>query len=232
MHLGISAHCFNSIRNVVVMPICSSPSPFWDMRYCTGCCMVSQGMELFPFQRHGRKLTKPVGFLFMQVEQLYGPWFACCDSLRACTGAPVHLSTRMVLLNLATVIDLLTMCIVLAYQSSKALVWKESVVSDGTNICLCWEKPSCVTRKWILTLCTVWGVTVAAFIMGLPLLQGPTAFLATTSIATVGLALCYGVPIGLHALALDRFEAGPFTLGRYVTNQVEMSLHLQVIYSF
>ncbi len=75
-----------------------------------------------------------------------------------------------------------------------------------------------------LTLCTVWAVTGAAFIMGLPLLQGPTAVLATTSIATVGLAECYGLPIGLHVLASHRFEAGPFTLGRYVINQVLMSV--------
>ncbi|KAL0018124.1 hypothetical protein WJX77_006203 [Trebouxia sp. C0004] len=61
----------------------------------------------------------------------------------------------------------------------------------------------------------VWAVTSASFIMGLPLLQGPAAFLATTSIATVGLALCYGLPIGLHVLASNRFEAGAFTLGRW-----------------
>ncbi len=74
-----------------------------------------------------------------------------------------------------------------------------------------------MTCKCTLTLCAVWGVIGAAFMMGLPLLQGPTAFLATTSIATVGLALCYATPIGLHVLASDRFEAGPFTLGKYVT---------------
>ena len=49
--------------------------------------------------------------------------------------------------------------------------------------------------------------------MGLPLLQGVTAFLATTSIATVGLALAYGMPIGLHMIA-SSFEPGPFSLGR------------------
>ncbi len=63
--------------------------------------------------------------------------------------------------------------------------------------------------------------------MGLPLLQGPTAFLATTSIATVGLALCYGLPIGLHIFASNRFEAGPVTLGRYVMNQFTYLLTVQ-----
>lgn len=61
---------------------------------------------------------------------------------------------------------------------------------------------------------SVWGVAVGAFVMGLPLLQGLTAFLATTSIATVGLALAYGIPIGLHLLNRNCFEPGPFTLGR------------------
>jgi len=56
--------------------------------------------------------------------------------------------------------------------------------------------------------------------MGRPLLQGLTAFLAITSIASVGLALCYGLPIGLHVLVSNRFEAEPFTLGRCVIDQV------------
>ena len=60
----------------------------------------------------------------------------------------------------------------------------------------------------------VWGVVAGAFVMSLPLLQGVTAFLATTSIATVGLALAYGMPIGLHLINRNSFEPGPFTLGR------------------
>ncbi len=60
-------------------------------------------------------------------------------------------------------------------------------------------------------LYAVWGVAAGAFKKGLPLLQGVTAFLATTSVATVGLALAYGVPIGLHlwlATALKSFHHG------------------------
>ncbi|KAL0024345.1 hypothetical protein WJX79_001112 [Trebouxia sp. C0005] len=60
----------------------------------------------------------------------------------------------------------------------------------------------------------VWGVAAGAFVMSLPLIQGVTAFLATTSIATVGLALAYGMPIGLHLISRNSFEPGPFTLGR------------------
>ena len=59
------------------------------------------------------------------------------------------------------------------------------------------------TCKWTVKLCAVWAVTAGAFITGLPLLQGSTAFLANTSIATVGLALCYGLPIGLHIFGLQ-----------------------------
>ena len=50
--------------------------------------------------------------------------------------------------------------------------------------------------------------------MGLPMLGGVNAFLATTSIATVGLALAYGFPIGLQLITRDTFEPGPFSLGR------------------
>ncbi len=39
--------------------------------------MVFQGMELFRSQIHGHRLTKLVGFLFMQVQQFHGPLFAC-----------------------------------------------------------------------------------------------------------------------------------------------------------
>ena len=72
-----------------------------------------------------------------------------------------------------------------------------------------------LTRLVERALCAVWGVAGGAFVMGLPLLQGVTAFLATTSIATVGLALAYGIPIGLHVLRRKHLEPGPFSLGRY-----------------
>ncbi|KAL3160166.1 hypothetical protein ABBQ32_010932 [Trebouxia sp. C0010 RCD-2024] len=62
---------------------------------------------------------------------------------------------------------------------------------------------------------TVWGVAGASFILGLPLLSGVTAFAATTSIATTGLALTYGMPILLRIVNRNSYlETGPFTLGR------------------
>lgn len=65
----------------------------------------------------------------------------------------------------------------------------------------------------------VWGVTGASFILGLPLLNGVTAFSATTSIACAGLALTYSLPILLRILFRASYlEGGPFTLGRCAAN--------------
>ena len=65
----------------------------------------------------------------------------------------------------------------------------------------------------------VWGVTGASFILGLPLLNGITAFSATTSIACAGLALTYSLPILLRILFRASYlEGGPFTLGRCAAN--------------
>ena len=51
--------------------------------------------------------------------------------------------------------------------------------------------------------------------MGLPLLNGVTAFSATTSIACAGLALTYSLPILLRVMFRATYlEAGRFTLGR------------------
>ncbi len=51
--------------------------------------------------------------------------------------------------------------------------------------------------------------------MGLPILQGTTAFFATTSIAVSGLALAYGIPIGANLISgRHYFEPGPYSLGR------------------
>ena len=60
----------------------------------------------------------------------------------------------------------------------------------------------------------VWGVALGAFLLGLPLLGGVTAFLATTSIATAGLAAAYGTPILLRLMLAADIEPGPYSLGR------------------
>ena len=62
----------------------------------------------------------------------------------------------------------------------------------------------------------VWGICFAAFLLGLPLLKGPVAFAATTSIACAGLVLAYALPILLRLVVAKQMdEFGPFSLGRY-----------------
>ncbi len=62
----------------------------------------------------------------------------------------------------------------------------------------------------------MWGVTFAVFLMGLPILEGATAFGTSSSIATAGLCLAYALPIAFRFLfAHDNcLEPGPFSLGR------------------
>jgi amino acid transporter len=65
----------------------------------------------------------------------------------------------------------------------------------------------------------VLGVTLFSLIISLPALWGnsagfPFAFFALTGICTVGLYLAYTIPVYLRYRAGDRFEPGPWTLGR------------------
>ncbi len=61
----------------------------------------------------------------------------------------------------------------------------------------------------------MWGLSLLAFLLGLPLLQSYTAFLAVTSVAVIGLNIAYGIPIFLRVfVARHQFEPGPFSLGR------------------
>jgi amino acid transporter len=65
----------------------------------------------------------------------------------------------------------------------------------------------------------VLAVTVFALIISIPALWGnsagfPFAFFALTGICTVGLYLAYTIPVYLRWRARERFEPGPWTLGR------------------
>jgi amino acid permease (GABA permease) len=62
---------------------------------------------------------------------------------------------------------------------------------------------------------SIWFAAVGAFILGVPYLWNPVAYYAVTSIATIGLYLAYGIPILLRLLAGDRFQPGPWQLGRW-----------------
>ena len=62
---------------------------------------------------------------------------------------------------------------------------------------------------------SIWFATVGAFILGLPYLWSPAAYAAVTSIAVIGLYIAYGMPILLRLLAGEKFQRGPWHLGRW-----------------
>jgi len=62
---------------------------------------------------------------------------------------------------------------------------------------------------------SIWFAAVGAFILGLPYLWNPVAYAAVTSIAVIGLYIAYGLPILLRLLAGEKFQRGPWHLGRW-----------------
>jgi len=62
---------------------------------------------------------------------------------------------------------------------------------------------------------SIWLAAVGAFILGLPYLWSPVAYFAITSIAVIGLYVAYVSPVFLRVRAGARFQAGPWTLGRF-----------------
>jgi amino acid permease (GABA permease) len=62
---------------------------------------------------------------------------------------------------------------------------------------------------------SIWFAAVGAFILGLPYLWNPVAYAAVTSIAVIGLYIAYGIPILLRLIAGDKFQRGPWHLGRW-----------------
>jgi amino acid permease (GABA permease) len=62
---------------------------------------------------------------------------------------------------------------------------------------------------------SIWFAAVGAFILGLPYLISPVAYFAVTSIAVIGLYIAYGMPILLRLLAGEKFQRGPWHLGRW-----------------
>jgi amino acid transporter len=61
---------------------------------------------------------------------------------------------------------------------------------------------------------SIWFAVVCAFLLGLPYLKSQVAYAAVTSVAAIGLYIAYIIPIFLRLKAKDRFEAGPWNLGR------------------
>jgi amino acid permease (GABA permease) len=62
---------------------------------------------------------------------------------------------------------------------------------------------------------SVWLAVVGAFVLTLPSLWNTTAYGAVTSIAVVGLYVAYVIPVFLRVRQGDRFERGPWHLGRW-----------------
>jgi amino acid transporter len=62
---------------------------------------------------------------------------------------------------------------------------------------------------------SIWLAAVGAFILGLPYLYSPVAYFAITSIAVIGLYVAYIIPVFLRLMAGDKFQEGPWALGRW-----------------
>ncbi len=62
---------------------------------------------------------------------------------------------------------------------------------------------------------SVWFAVIGALLLCLPYLWSATAYSAVTSIATVGLYVAYVTPVFLRVLNGNRFEKGPWNLGRW-----------------
>ncbi|KAL8690343.1 MAG: hypothetical protein Q9218_004184, partial [Villophora microphyllina] len=58
----------------------------------------------------------------------------------------------------------------------------------------------------------IFGAT-CSFLLAFPVLGSQTAFAGTTSIATIGLYISYGIPIALTLVYPRNFRRGPFALG-------------------
>ncbi|MFC7219616.1 amino acid permease [Streptomyces polyrhachis] len=61
----------------------------------------------------------------------------------------------------------------------------------------------------------VWLAALGALVLGLPYLINITAYAAVTSIAVIGLYISYVIPTFLRLRQGDRFERGPWHLGRW-----------------
>jgi amino acid permease (GABA permease) len=61
----------------------------------------------------------------------------------------------------------------------------------------------------------IWLAAGGAFVLGLPYLWNATAYAAVTSIAVIGLYIAYVIPTFLRLRAGDRFQRGPWHLGRW-----------------
>ena len=62
---------------------------------------------------------------------------------------------------------------------------------------------------------TIWFGACCSFLLALPSLGSEVALVGTTSIATIGLYISYGIPVVMTLIFPANFKRGPFHLGRY-----------------
>ena len=78
---------------------------------------------------------------------------------------------------------------------------------------------------------SIWLAAVGAFILGVPYLFSAVAYAAVTSIAVIGLYVAYVAPVFLRLRAGKKFQAGPWTLGRW-SKPVGILATLWVVFIF
>lgn len=61
---------------------------------------------------------------------------------------------------------------------------------------------------------TIWFGAACSFLLALPSLGSEVALAGTTSIATIGLYISYGIPVAMTLVFPANFKRGPFNLGR------------------
>ncbi|MDX3523349.1 amino acid permease [Streptomyces scabiei] len=75
-----------------------------------------------------------------------------------------------------------------------------------------WRRVSSRTRTPVPA---VWLSVAVPFVLALPALYSPAAYGAITAINAVGMIPAYGIPVYLALRAGDRYQPGPWTLGRW-----------------
>ncbi|MGW1363020.1 amino acid permease [Streptomyces chartreusis] len=75
-----------------------------------------------------------------------------------------------------------------------------------------WRRVSTRTKT---PVAAVWLSVGAALVLAAPSLYSPTAYAAVTAINVIGITPAYAIPVYLRLRAGDRFQPGPWNLGRW-----------------
>ncbi|MGW3984967.1 amino acid permease [Streptomyces mirabilis] len=83
---------------------------------------------------------------------------------------------------------------------------------EGIPFASTWRKVSTRTKTPVRA---VWLSAGAALVLALPSLYSPTAYAAVTAINVIGITPAYAIPVYLRLRAGDKFQPGPWNLGRW-----------------